>query len=930
MRETIRVFVRTRPTINFPHDAIILDTNKSVMELNIKQESRDQVIKNSQERYSFTFNGILHNASQETVYQLCARELLTSSLQGYNSTLMAYGQTGAGKTYTMLGPSDSFAYRGVIPRVISDLFREIQNKPDTAFTVRISYFEIYNEVIKDLLLSVNLPKTDLYSQSTKVGAGTGFGQTQKGKDDKTVYGDDLQVIEDSHGNTIVRNLTTPIATCEEEALHLLLEGNTNRAVGAHELNTHSSHCVFTIYLEMRSRIDSSAGTTSSKFHLVDLAGSERVGKKPTANQQAIENAGQAGSQKGGGTQSLTNPNTIGYGTPSKETQLLKEANYINRSLTFLEQVIVALGDRRRDHIPYRQCKLTNVLKDSLGGNCKTIMIANIQAEQLFLDETLSTCRFAQRIAKVSNDATICLREDTGAQLKRLEKEVADLREELAMHDALAGRGRMNYEQYSEEQRKDLADEMRSFVDGEFEVDDIIGGDSTSGPGVTAIGDDAGKRTTQSSGAGLSVRHVKEMLMCLRNICRQAKADAFQELKVEMMAQGGELASGAAAASLIQQQQQQSSTIGIAQPQVAGKTTATGAQQVQAKGVTSGGLTAQQSQQQTQQIKQSDSYVGDIDPHSGFGMGIALDGAPPATLKATLLSSVQPGQSNQQGQANIIGQQNAGQQGQGGQGVQGQGQQTVGSPINQQREKIGTPKPTNKKEQAFEAYKTMNTTSGPELQQQLTALKGNLKQLKNEALIKGETANGAKKQIDDIMKQLNQKQQRRKQYQQGQDDGPEDVDAEEYQLVKQMNEAKTTYKQNYDQLKLLRAEINYNEGLLETCKRKILSDFEVWYQKEEGGKTKEGDNDDEDDGYTALLKSQQKGRGAAKQAGRSGTPSNQGDQGAGGKYAEEELDTQEQFELIEREKMMAENPDAMAYYAAMKNVKQNKRSGPVKK
>ena len=128
-----------------------------------------------------------------------------------------------------------------------------------------------------------------------------------------------------------------------------------------------------------------------------------------------------------------------------------EASYINKSLTFLEQVVVALSDRHRDHIPYRQSKLTNILKDSVGGNCKTVFIGNIWPEPSHLEETISTLKFASRIRKVTNEATVNVRLDPQVLLKKYEKDIRDLKQELAMHDTLANRGRINYEPYTPDQ-----------------------------------------------------------------------------------------------------------------------------------------------------------------------------------------------------------------------------------------------------------------------------------------------------------------------------------------------------------------------------------------------------------------------------------------------------------------------------------------------
>jgi kinesin family member 6/9 len=119
---------------------------------------------------------------------------------------------------------------------------------------------------------------------------------------------------------------------------------------------------------------------------------------------------------------------------------MKEAAYINRSLSYLEQVVVGTCDKKRDHVPYRQCKLTNILKNSIGGNCKTILIANVFPEAGHLEETLSTLRFATRMKNVENSATINEALDQPLLIKKLEREIRDLKQELAMHDVLASKG----------------------------------------------------------------------------------------------------------------------------------------------------------------------------------------------------------------------------------------------------------------------------------------------------------------------------------------------------------------------------------------------------------------------------------------------------------------------------------------------------------
>eukprot|EP00817_Percolomonadidae_sp_ATCC50343_P006879 CAMPEP_0117421392 /NCGR_PEP_ID=MMETSP0758-20121206/2501_1 /TAXON_ID=63605 /ORGANISM="Percolomonas cosmopolitus, Strain AE-1 (ATCC 50343)" /LENGTH=607 /DNA_ID=CAMNT_0005203505 /DNA_START=330 /DNA_END=2149 /DNA_ORIENTATION=+ len=302
----------------------------------------------------------------------------------------------------MTGPSSDYNQRGLMPRCIENIFQEIYNRPEQSITVKVAYMEIYNETCYDLL---NL------------------------QNDK-----DLQIMEGSDGHIFVRNLTQEVVENEEQAMSLMFEGETNRAITEHKMNKQSSrsHCVFTIHFEIRSRVESQGKTILSKLNLVDLAGSERVGKTHSSG------------------------------------QTLTEAKYINKSLTFLEQVVVALSSPARDHIPYRQSKLTYMLKDSLGGNSVTTMIANIWGEKAQLEETLSTLKFASRMMRVKNDATINVHLSDKALLKQYEQQVRELKRELAMHDQLKGVNQVSYDPYNEQQQIELREDINRYVDGQVD------------------------------------------------------------------------------------------------------------------------------------------------------------------------------------------------------------------------------------------------------------------------------------------------------------------------------------------------------------------------------------------------------------------------------------------------------------------------------
>ena len=169
----------------------------------------------------------------------------------------------------------------------------------------------------------------------------------------------------------------------------LFNGEIQRTVAQHALNKRSnrSHCIFSLHISQKSRTGGSERVVHSKLHLVDLAGSERLKKTMNA-------------------------------TPDTDTVIKKESMYINQSLTFLEQCIVALGAKETRHIPYRQTKLTNVLKDSLGGNCNTLMFACIWGESKHLEETISTLKLAQRMMRVQNETCSIVETDPQLLLKK--------------------------------------------------------------------------------------------------------------------------------------------------------------------------------------------------------------------------------------------------------------------------------------------------------------------------------------------------------------------------------------------------------------------------------------------------------------------------------------------------------------------------------
>mmetsp|Transcript_2784 Transcript_2784/g.9791 ORF Transcript_2784/g.9791 Transcript_2784/m.9791 type:complete len:822 (+) Transcript_2784:575-3040(+) len=401
----IEIFLRLKPTPS-PSKYCEVEASEGQVEFNIPRDVAAGYVNNQREHYEYRFNGVLGmDAKQDEVFERVARRPVLGAMQGINGTVFAYGQTGSGKTFTITGGAERYVDRGMIPRAISLVFSEISKRADYQYTVHISYLEIYND--------------------------TGYDLLDPNHDTKQL--EDLQrvsLLEDDDGNMHLRNLGAHRANNEEEALNLLFLGDTNRAISETPMNMASSrsHCIFTMNIEARQ---SGAETVRrSKLHLVDLAGSERVSK------------------------------TGVNGT------ILREAKYINLSLHYLEQVIIALQERaagvRRPHVPYRNSMMTSVLRDSLGGNCRTCMIATVSPENAAIDESISTCRFAQRVAMISNVVQVNEEMDPASVIKRLKQEVRELKEEIRLlkgEDEDADRGPL-----TEGEKDRIAKQVAAYVE----------------------------------------------------------------------------------------------------------------------------------------------------------------------------------------------------------------------------------------------------------------------------------------------------------------------------------------------------------------------------------------------------------------------------------------------------------------------------------
>ncbi|XP_042246241.1 centromere-associated protein E isoform X4 [Thunnus maccoyii] len=363
----VKVCVRVRPLIEREESAASEDTKPVQLFWKADKKSIHQIDDGNSTK-SFSFDRVF--VAEETtnhLYQDIAKPLVVSTVEGYNGTIFAYGQTSSGKTFTMMG-SDRIP--GVIPLAVEDVFQTIKNRPNKEFLLRVSYMEIYNETVTDLLV-------DSWKRKP------------------------LEVRETINKNIYVADLTEELVTSPAQALAWIRKGEKNRHYGKTKMNQRSSrsHTIFRMILESRERSDPASGENAdgaiivSHLNLVDLAGSER--------------ASQTGAE---GTR-------------------FKEGCNINRSLFTLGQVIKKLTDEsQKGFTNYRDSKLTRILQNSLGGNAKTVIICTITP--VTLDETLSTLQFASTAKKMKNDPHVTEVSDDGALLKRYRNEIVDLKRRL--------------------------------------------------------------------------------------------------------------------------------------------------------------------------------------------------------------------------------------------------------------------------------------------------------------------------------------------------------------------------------------------------------------------------------------------------------------------------------------------------------------------
>ena len=400
------------------YETIRIMDNKMVILMDpIEYNGPSTVFKNRNREQTYAFDFAFDkNSSQNLVFENSTKFLIDGVVNGYNATVFAYGATGAGKTYTMLGNDNN---PGIMPLTLRELFNKVNLLSDREYKLKFWYLEIYNENIRDLLKFVNKNNNNLENTSNEY----------------------LDLREDPERGIVVSGITEINVTNSSDMLKILKRGNRNRtqeATGANETSSRS-HAILQVSIEYK---DKNSGIDIeikfSKLSLIDLAGSERA--------SATQNRG---------------------------IRLIEGAN-INRSLLTLGNCINALCDasmkgNKKPYIPYRDSKLTRLLKDSLGGNARTVMIANVSPSINTFDDTYNTLKYANR---AKNIKTFVTRNVLNAQyhisnyvniINNLKEEVSQLRQQLQLRDG----GGNNYNIYRNNNKTYYNYENQSKVEDSF-------------------------------------------------------------------------------------------------------------------------------------------------------------------------------------------------------------------------------------------------------------------------------------------------------------------------------------------------------------------------------------------------------------------------------------------------------------------------------
>ena len=373
--ERVQVSVRVRPFL----DDVKKDPTSPIESID-KKRNVINIIK-EYDKKTFTYDHIYPmESNQSEIFEETSKEVVKSVLKGYNGTIFAYGQTGTGKTYTMVGDFKNQKDKGIIPHAFDYIFEQTKQDKEHKYNILISFIQIYIEQIQDLL-----------DPSKK----------------------DIRIREDPDNGVYLEGVTWVKVSSTDECCQVFLKGEENRATHATLMNAHSSrsHAILIAKIqknivlskekinelskESNEKIKAERNMTTGSLYLVDLAGSERVKKT-----KAVE-------------------------------MRLEEAKKINYSLLILGKCINALAEGKQTYISYRESKLTRLLQESLGGNAKTSLIVTISPSNYNADESISSLNFASRAMKVKNKPIINKSVDYQALCIKLQEDLDKLNDEYS-------------------------------------------------------------------------------------------------------------------------------------------------------------------------------------------------------------------------------------------------------------------------------------------------------------------------------------------------------------------------------------------------------------------------------------------------------------------------------------------------------------------
>ncbi|KAL9337613.1 hypothetical protein Peur_069382 [Populus x canadensis] len=384
LKGNIRVYCRIRPFLpgqGEKHTTVeYIGEHGELAVVNPSKQGKDR-------RRNFKFNKVFGPDSTQAEVYSDTQPLIRSVLDGYSVCIFAYGQTGSGKTYTMTGPNGASEEDwGVNYRALNDLFSISQNRRDSLiYEIQVQMVEIYNEQVRDLLLSDGSQKKyplQIHYNTLKYFVSLDLHT--------------LGIISTVQPNGLaVPDASMHPVTSTSDVLELIDVGLKNRAVGATAMNERSSRSHSVVSIHVRGKDLHSGAALHGNLHLVDLAGSERVDRSEATGDR------------------------------------LREAQHINKSLSALGDVIFALA-QKNSHVPYRNSKLTQLLQSSLGGQAKTLMFVQLNPDVSSYSETISTLKFAERVSGVELGAARSSKE--GRDVRELMDQVASLKDTIAKKD----------------------------------------------------------------------------------------------------------------------------------------------------------------------------------------------------------------------------------------------------------------------------------------------------------------------------------------------------------------------------------------------------------------------------------------------------------------------------------------------------------------